>query len=64
MKERNVQMKREEVLVTLKAGEFNGMSHRYQPYSNYGKNCHQIDMSISNGAIEVTTITTGKTFNG
>ncbi|WP_255289086.1 hypothetical protein [Bacillus cereus] len=35
---RNGQMKREEVLVALKAGAFNGISYTYQPYSGYRKN--------------------------
>jgi len=62
--ERNGQMKREEVLAALKAGEFDGISHTYQPYSGYGKNGHQIEMCVSFGTIEVTKITTGKSFNG
>ncbi|EEM95456.1 hypothetical protein bthur0013_32780 [Bacillus thuringiensis IBL 200] len=37
---RNGQMKREEVLVAIKAEAFNGISHTYQPYSGYGKNSH------------------------
>ncbi|WP_458411478.1 hypothetical protein ACNQFZ_11445 [Schinkia sp. CFF1] len=57
-------MNREEVLAALKTGEFDGISHTYQPYSGYGKNCHQIEMSVSCGTIEVTKITTGKIFNG
>ncbi|MCR2805397.1 hypothetical protein [Paenibacillus soyae] len=57
-------MKREEVLAALKAGEFDGISHTYQPYSGYGKNSHQIEMSVSFGTIEITKITTGKSFNG
>ena len=64
MAERNGQMKREEVLTALKAGEFDGISHTYQPYSGYGKNSHQKEMSVSYGSIEVTKITTGKSFNG
>ncbi|MBH0160458.1 hypothetical protein [Fictibacillus sp. 26RED30] len=57
-------MKREEVLAALEAGEFDGISHTYQPYSGYGKNNHQIEMSVSGRIIEVTTITTGKIFDG
>lgn len=57
-------MKREEVLTALSAGEFDGISHTYQPYSGYGKNSHQLEMSVSQGAIEVTKITTGKIFDG
>ncbi|MCP1122876.1 hypothetical protein NKR74_05920 [Bacillus sp. 3103sda1] len=49
-------MKREEVLAALEAGEFDGISHKYQPYSGYGKNSHQIEMSVSCGTIEVTEI--------
>lgn len=45
MVERNGQLKREEVLAALKAGTFDGISHTYQPYSGYGKNSHQIEMS-------------------
>lgn len=62
--ERNNQMKRDEVLEALKAGEFDGVSHTYEPYSGYGKNSHQKEMSVSFGSIEVTKITTGKIFNG
>lgn len=57
-------MNREEVLAALKAGEFDGISHTYQPYSGYGKNSHQIEMSVSYDTIEVTKITTGKIFDG
>ena len=57
-------MKREEVLDALRAGEFDGISHAYEPYSGYGKNSHQIEMSVSFGSIEVTKITTGKFFDG
>lgn len=58
-------MKREEVLAALKAGEFDGVSHTYEPYSGgYSKNNYQIEMSVSCGIIEKTTITTGKIFNG
>ncbi|CQR46614.1 hypothetical protein BN1058_00883 [Paraliobacillus sp. PM-2] len=58
------QMKREEVLTALKAGEFDGISHTYQPYSGYGNNSHQTEISVSCGSIEVTKITTGKFFDG
>lgn len=57
-------MKREEVLDALRAGEFDGLSHTYEPYSGYGKNSHQMEMSVSVGSIEVTKITTGKFFDG
>ncbi|MBH9966114.1 MULTISPECIES: hypothetical protein [Bacillaceae] len=58
-------MKREEVLAALKAGEFDGISHTYQPYSDgYSKNSYQLEMSVSGGTIEVTKITTGKFFDG
>ncbi|PGL66847.1 hypothetical protein [Bacillus sp. AFS055030] len=58
-------MKREEVLAALKAGEFDGISHTYQPYSDgYSKNSYQKEMSVSCGTIEVTKITTGKFFDG
>lgn len=57
-------MKREEVLDALRAGEFDGISHTYEPYSGYGKNSHQMEMSVSSGSIEVTKITTGKFFDG
>lgn len=30
-------MKREEVLDALRAGEFDGISHTYEPYSGYGE---------------------------
>jgi hypothetical protein len=65
MSERNGQMKKEEVLAALKAGDFDGISHTYQPYGNsYNKNSYQIEMSVSCGTIEVTKITTGKFFDG
>ncbi|MBU8729860.1 hypothetical protein KM915_07315 [Cytobacillus oceanisediminis] len=64
MAERNGQMKREEVLAALEAGDFDGKSHKYQPYSGYGKNSHQIEMSVSCGTIEVTKFTIGKIFDG
>ena len=55
---------REEVLAALKARAFDGISHTYQPYSGYGKNSHQIEMSVSCRNIEVMKITTGKIFDG
>ena len=57
-------MKRDKVLDALKAGEFDGVSHTYEPYSGYGKNSHQKEMRVSFGSIEVTKITTGKFFDG
>lgn len=58
-------MKREEALAALKAGEFDGISHTYQPSSDgFSKNSYQTEMSVSSGTIEVTKITTGKSFNG
>ena len=57
-------MKKDKVLGALKAGEFDGVSHTYEPYSGYGKNSHQKEMSVSFGSIEVTKITTGKFFDG
>ena len=51
-------MKREEVLNALRAGEFDGISHSYEPYKGYGKNSHQLEMSVSGGCIEVTKVTT------
>ena len=58
-------MKREAVLDALKAGEFDGISHTYQPVSNgRDKNSYQTEMSVSSGTIEVTKITTGKFFDG
>ena len=53
-------MNREEVLDALKAGDFDGIRHTYEPYSGYGKNSHQMEMNVSFGSIEVTKITTGK----
>lgn len=57
-------MNREEVLDALKAGDFDGIRHTYEPYSGYGKNSHQTEMNVSFGSIEVTKITTGKFFDG
>ena len=57
-------MNREEVLDALKAGDFDGIRHTYEPYSGYGKNSHQKEMRVSFGSIEVTKITTGKFFDG
>ena len=62
--ERNNQMKRDEVLEALKAGDFDGIRHTYEPYSGYGKNSHQMEMNVSFRSIEVTKITTGKFFDG
>ncbi len=52
------------VLEALEAGEFDGISHRYQPYDGYGKQVHQVSMSVSGGCIEVTKTTSGKFFDG
>ncbi|MCM3619648.1 hypothetical protein M3936_18925 [Sutcliffiella horikoshii] len=57
-------MKREEILAALEAGDFDGISHTYQPYSGYGKNSHQEKMSVTGSIIELTTVTTGKFFDG
>ncbi|WP_270813382.1 hypothetical protein [Exiguobacterium sp. CinTr1] len=58
-------MKREEVLAALQAGEFDGISHAYQPYgTNYDNNSYQLEMNVSYGTIELTKTITGKTFDG
>lgn len=57
-------MKREEVLAALNSGEFDGISHIYQSYKGHGKNEHHDEMSVNNGTIEVTKVTTGKFFDG
>ncbi|NTW72588.1 MAG: hypothetical protein HGA49_10170 [Eubacteriaceae bacterium] len=57
-------MKRDEVLDALRVGEFDGISHSYEPYSGYGKNSHHLEVSVSGGSIEVTKVTTGKFFDG
>lgn len=57
-------MDREKVLSALNDGEFDGISHAYQPYKGYGKNSHQKEMSVSGGCVELTKITIGKFFNG
>ncbi len=58
-------MDRDGVLQALEAGEFDGISHDYQPYAGYQKNTtHQLSMSVSGGTIEVTKITRGKFFDG
>lgn len=40
------------VLQALEAGEFDGVSHTYEPYSGYGKESYQVSMSVSGGCIE------------
>lgn len=57
-------MKREELLAALEAGEFDGVSYTYAPYDGHGENSNHKEMSVSSGTIEVTTITTGKYFDG
>lgn len=58
-------MDRDGVLQALEAGEFDGISHDYQPYAGYQKGTtHQVSMSVSGGTIEVTKITRGKFFDG
>jgi len=52
------------ILKALDSGDFDGVSHRYQPYDGYGKETHQISMSVSGGVIEVTKTTSGKFFDG
>src|SRR4051794_1359452 len=53
-------MDRDGVLHALEAGEFDGISHDYQPYDGYGKKTHRISMSVSGGTIEATKTTRGK----
>jgi hypothetical protein len=57
-------MDRDGVLDALEAGDFDGISHAYEPYSGHGKNSHQKSMRVSGGTIEVTTTTYGKFFDG
>jgi hypothetical protein len=57
-------MDADRVLEALGAGEFDGISHRYQPYDGYGKQVHQVSTSVSGGCIEVTKTTSGKFFDG
>ncbi|MFC4684676.1 MULTISPECIES: hypothetical protein [unclassified Exiguobacterium] len=58
-------MKREEVLAALQAGEFDGISHTYQPYgTSFDNNSYQLEMNVSYGTIELTKTATGKTFDG
>lgn len=58
-------MDRDGVLRALEGAEFDGISHTYQAYAGYGKNTtHQLSMSVSGGAIEVTKLTSGKFFDG
>lgn len=52
------------VLEALEAGEFDGVSHTYQPYDGYGNQTHQVAMSVSSGTIEVSKTTSGKFFDG
>ena len=39
------------ILKALEGGEFDGVSHHYQPYKGYGKTTYQKSMSVSGGAI-------------
>jgi len=57
-------MDQDGVLQALQAGDFDGISHTYEPYSGYGKNSHQKSMRVSGGTIELTTTTSGKSFDG
>lgn len=57
-------MDRDGVLQALEAGDFDGISHGYEPYAGYGKTTHLISMSVSGGTIEVTKTTRGKFSDG
>lgn len=58
-------MDTDDILKALEAGEFDGVSHDYQPYQGYGKTTYQKSMSVSaGGAIEVTKTTRSKFFDG
>src|SRR4051812_41508589 len=58
-------MNRDGVLRALEAGEFDGISHDYQPYDGHQKGTtHQLSMSVVGGTIEVTKVTRGKFFDG
>ncbi|MFJ9946647.1 hypothetical protein [Kitasatospora sp. NPDC091207] len=52
------------VLEALEAGEFDGVSHTYQPYDGYGNQTHQVAMRVSGDTIEVAKTTSGKFFDG
>jgi hypothetical protein len=56
-------MDRDGVLQALEAGDFDGISHGYQPYE-YGKTTYQVLMSVSGGTIELTKTASGKFFDG
>jgi hypothetical protein len=58
-------MDRDGLLQALEAGEFDGISHDYQPYDGHQKGTtHQVSMSVSGGTVEVTKITRRKFFDG
>jgi hypothetical protein len=52
------------ILKALEGGEFDGVSHHYQPYKGYGKTTYQKSMSVSGGAIDVAKTTRSKFFDG
>ncbi len=56
--------KRDKVLAALKAGEFDGVNHAYEPYKGFGKISYQKEMSVSGGSITLTKISRGKFFDG
>jgi hypothetical protein len=56
-------MDRDGVLQALEAGDFDGISHGYEPFE-YGRTTHAISMSVSGGTIELTKTSSGKFFDG
>jgi hypothetical protein len=56
-------MDRDGVLQALQAGDFDGISHAYEPYPGH-KTTHQKSMRVSGGTIELTKTTRGKFFDG
>ena len=56
-------MDRDAILEALEAGEFDGISHEYQP-TRYGRTTHYLEMEVCGSVIEVTHTSAGKTFDG
>ena len=56
-------MDRDAILEALEAGEFDGISHEYQP-TKHGRTTYYLDMEVRGSVIDVTRTSEGKTFDG